>query len=107
MRVGFASGPKSIINAINIHVCSLWHSCLIMSDVFPMQSAVANEQTSSLTQAIILKLLQSWGYDGFQKHTERVSAFYRTKRDIFERAMRAHLSGLAEWTTPEAGMFFW
>ena len=29
------------------------------------------------------------------------------KRDIFERAMRTHLAGLAEWTPPEAGLFFW
>ena len=72
-----------------------------------MQTAVANLHSSSLTQAIILKLLQSWGYDGFQKHTEHVSAFYRMKRDVFERAMQTHLSGLAEWTLPEAGMFFW
>ena len=51
--------------------------------------------------------MKSWGYDGFQKHTEHVSAFYRMKRDIFERAMRTHLAGLAEWTPPEAGLFFW
>ena len=29
------------------------------------------------------------------------------KRDVFESAMKKHLSGLAEWNTPEAGMFFW
>lgn len=36
-----------------------------------------------------------------------MSRFYREKRDVFEHAMRRHLSGLAEWSTPEAGMFFW
>jgi tryptophan aminotransferase len=56
---------------------------------------------------ITYKLLHSWGYEGFKIHTESVSAFYREKRDIFERAMRTHLTGLAEWTTPEAGMFVW
>jgi len=80
---------------------------MIMNDVLPTQSAVANEQSSSLTQAIMLKLLQTWGYDGFQKHTEHVSAFYRMKRDVFQRVMETHLSGVAEWTPPEAGMFFW
>jgi hypothetical protein len=40
-------------------------------------------------------------------HTHNVAAFYQEKRDIFERAMKRHLSGLAEWETPEAGMFFW
>lgn len=56
---------------------------------------------------IAFKLLDSWGFDGFKAHTERVSEFYRAKRDVFERAMHTHLGGLAEWTTPEAGMFFW
>lgn len=36
-----------------------------------------------------------------------VSNFYRQKRDVFERALNTHLDGLAEWVTPEAGMFVW
>ena len=36
-----------------------------------------------------------------------VSDFYRAKRDVFEAAMHRHLDGLAQWDTPEAGMFFW
>lgn len=56
---------------------------------------------------IVFKLLESWGFAGFKAHTERVSEFYRGKRDVFERAMHVHLAGLAEWTSPEAGMFFW
>jgi len=62
---------------------------------------------STLTQAITLSLLQSWGYDNFRAHTDLVADFYRQKRDIFERAMKHHLTGLVEWETPEAGMFFW
>lgn len=71
------------------------------------QTAVASLQTPSLTQSITHAILDSWGYDGFKTHTEAVSAFYREKRDVFESAMRKHLTGLAEWDTPEAGMFFW
>ena len=67
----------------------------------------ANLQVSSLTQTITSVLLRSWGYDGFKLHTEAVSSFYRQKRDTFERALRTHLDGLAEWDTPEAGMFVW
>lgn len=52
-------------------------------------------------------MLSSWGYDGFQAHTDRVAEFYRQKRDTFERAMQRHMKGLAEWDLPEAGMFFW
>lgn len=68
---------------------------------------MANLQPSSLSQVIALKLLKTWGYAGFRAHTERVSQFYREKRDVFEVALRHHLAGLAEWTTPEAGMFVW
>ncbi|KAF8072222.1 PLP-dependent transferase [Lyophyllum atratum] len=89
IRIGFASGPRRLLQAIDSH------------------TATSNLQTSSLTQAIVHKLLDSWGYDGFKQHTKNVSEFYRAKRDVFEHAMKKHLSGLAEWTPPEAGMFFW
>ena len=71
------------------------------------QTATSNLQVSSLTQEIASTLLRSWGYDGFKAHTETVSNFYRQKRDVFERALKIHLAGLAEWVTPEAGMFIW
>lgn len=89
IRIGFASGPEKLLNAIDSY------------------TATSNLQTSSLTQAIIYTLLSAWGQDGFRAHTEQVSNFYRQKRDVFERAMKKYLSGLAEWDTPEAGMFFW
>ncbi|KAF9463949.1 pyridoxal phosphate-dependent transferase [Collybia nuda] len=89
IRIGFATGPKPILQAIDSH------------------TATSNLQVSSLTQMIVFKLLDSWGYTGFKAHVERVSEFYRGKRDVFERAMHTHLAGLAEWSTPEAGMFFW
>ena len=36
-----------------------------------------------------------------------MSQFYREKRDLFERYMKKYPDGLAQWDTPEAGMFFW
>jgi tryptophan aminotransferase len=36
-----------------------------------------------------------------------VSQFYREKRDVFEKVLHKHLEGLAEWSSPEAGMFIW
>ncbi|KAG1729833.1 pyridoxal phosphate-dependent transferase [Suillus paluster] len=89
MRMGFASGPKPIIDVIDLH------------------TATANLQGSSLIQAITLALVEEWGYDNFFAHTRTVADFYRKKRDVFESALNAHLGGLAEWCTPEAGMFFW
>ena len=47
------------------------------------------------------------GYDNFKAHTLAVSQFYKQKRDVFERYMKKYLDGLAQWDTPEAGMFFW
>ena len=72
-----------------------------------IQTSQANLQVSSLTQVITHRILESYGYEGFMRHTEMVSEFYREKRDVFEAAMHKHLVGLAEWETPEAGMFFW
>ncbi|KAJ7592687.1 PLP-dependent transferase [Mycena floridula] len=89
IRIGFASGPAPLMEAIDRH------------------TGTSNLQSSSLTQVIVFSLLDSWGYDGFKVHTETVAQFYRAKRDVFEKAMNKHLAGLAEWITPEAGMFFW
>lgn len=73
------------------------------------QTASANLQPSSLIQSITHALLREWGHAGFIAHTHAVSEFYRLKRDVFEAALQEFLGkeGLAEWTKPEAGMFFW
>ncbi|KAG8821443.1 hypothetical protein FRC17_009826 [Serendipita sp. 399] len=89
MRLGLVTGPRPLVEAINMH------------------SATSNLQPSSTTQIIAYTLFNSWGYDMFFAHTRLVSEFYRQKRDVFASALDRHLKGLAEWTLPEAGMFFW
>ncbi|KAG8756584.1 hypothetical protein FRC14_002926 [Serendipita sp. 396] len=89
LRLGLVTGPKPLVDAINVHTAS------------------ANLQPSSTSQAIAFALLNSWGYDTFFAHTRLVSEFYRKKREVFTLALDRHLQGLAEWTIPEAGMFFW
>ncbi|PVF99708.1 PLP-dependent transferase [Serendipita vermifera] len=89
LRMGFVTGPKVLIEAINVHTSS------------------ANLQSSSTSQAIAYVLLSDWGYDTFFKHTERVAGFYREKRDVFAKGLEKNMKGLAEWTIPNAGMFFW
>lgn len=89
MRIGFASGPAPLLRAIDAH------------------TATANLQPASLTQAVALQLLRAWGHDGFLRHTRGVSTFYKEKRDVFEAALQRHLAGLAEWATPQSGLFFW
>ena len=71
------------------------------------QSTVANLQPNSFTQILALSLLTRWGYQGLFDHVARVAEFYRKKRDVFQEAMVRHLSGIAEWSVPEAGMFMW
>jgi len=89
IRIGFVTGPAPLLDAIDRH------------------TAIANLQSSSFSQAVILTLLRSWGRQGFLSHAHKVAEFYRAKRDVFEAAMRRHLFDIAEWNTPEAGMFFW
>ncbi|KAI9439543.1 pyridoxal phosphate-dependent transferase [Lactarius indigo] len=89
IRIGFVTGPTPLLDAMDRH------------------TATANLQASSFCQAVVVTLLRSWGRDGFLAHTRKVADFYRAKRDVFEAAMERHLHGLAEWNTPEAGMFFW
>ncbi|PPQ71676.1 hypothetical protein CVT24_007829 [Panaeolus cyanescens] len=89
MRIGCISGPTRFLNVL---------------DQF---SEFASIQVPQLTQVIVFKLLDSWGYKAFIEHTNRAAALYRDRRDMFEEAMREHLTGLAEWTPPEAGMFLW
>ncbi|KAG5644176.1 hypothetical protein DXG03_009017 [Asterophora parasitica] len=71
IRIGFATGPTQLLQAINQH---------------------ANGDLKS---------------PDLNAHTKKVSDFYRSRRDVFQQAMEKHLSGLAAWTIPEAGMFFW
>ncbi|KAG8985139.1 hypothetical protein FRB90_004923 [Tulasnella sp. 427] len=89
MRLGFVSGPTPIVNAINI------------------LSSTSTLHPSTLSQAVANCLLSHWGYDGFQQHVNYIASVYCRKRDLFAAAMRRHLEGLAEWSTPEAGMFVW
>lgn len=89
LRLGFVSGPKPLIAAMIKH------------------TDTSNLQPSTFSQVIALSILSRWGYTGFLTHTEQVAEFYHKKRDVFQAAMQRHLGGLAEWTPPEAGMFFW
>ena len=67
----------------------------------------SNLQPPTTTQVLAWKMFNTWGYDKYRVHADRVAAFYRTKRDVFAGLMDKYLTGLAEWNVPEAGMFFW
>ena len=44
---------------------------------------------------------------GFVNHTEKVTAFYKKQCDSIVQSCEKHLSGLATWNRPKAGMFLW
>lgn len=88
-RVGFATGPKPLVERLVLH----------------MQSAALC--TSGVSQACAVALLRQWGPEGWAAHVSSVQALYRRRRDHFIACADRHLAGLAEWTVPEAGMFVW
>ncbi|KAJ7074721.1 pyridoxal phosphate-dependent transferase [Mycena amicta] len=91
MRIGFMTAHPVLANSVN------------------MITSNTNLQPNSLTQVIAYTLLSRWGPQGFLTHCKQVATLYRTRRDAFERLARKYLSddGLAEWTSPVAGMFLY
>jgi len=89
IRVGWCSGPKPLIERINLHGQSF------------------NLHPSNLGQLLCSKLLDEWQLAGFNQHVDRVQQHYFDKRNMFLEAASKHLHGLVEYTVPEAGMFVW
>ncbi|KAF9579185.1 hypothetical protein BGW38_004652 [Lunasporangiospora selenospora] len=89
LRVGWATGPFELIETMN------------------MMTMTSNLQPSSVSQAIVYTLVNSWGHKGFLDHTLKVAAFYKEKCQQFSYFARKHLTGLADWVEPDAGMFVW
>ncbi|MBR7784345.1 aminotransferase class I/II-fold pyridoxal phosphate-dependent enzyme, partial [Undibacterium luofuense] len=89
LRVGFITGPKSLIQRIVLHTqISSLHPC-------------------TLSQLMISELLYQWGEEGFLAHVDRAIDFYKNQRDFILAAADKWLRGLAEWHVPKAGMFLW
>ncbi|OCF79059.1 tryptophan aminotransferase [Kwoniella mangroviensis CBS 8886] len=89
LRLGFATGPKEITQAIDV------------------LTAGANLHTSGVSQAVTLRLMQHWGIDGFLAHGRSVAKLYAERRAEFEAIAHKYLDGLATWVSPVAGMFLW
>lgn len=89
MRIGVLTGPKPIVDRVNLHMqCSVMHA-------------------SGLSKVFLIKLFEHWGHDGFLEHAEKTAAFYEMKRDLCLKSAEKHLKGLAEWSLPTGGMFLW
>eukprot|EP00842_Homolaphlyctis_polyrhiza_P000867 jgi/Hompol1/1781/HPOL_002758-RA len=88
-RLGWMSGPKQLIDMVVLH------------------GMASNLHPSGISQIVIGSLLEKWGIEGFNRHCDGVSAFYKTKLDAFLESARRHLDGIAEFVVPTAGMFVW
>ncbi|KAI8975669.1 pyridoxal phosphate-dependent transferase [Mycotypha africana] len=89
LRLGWVTGPKPLIERINLHTMG------------------TNLQPSGIPQVMAYQLLAHWGHEGFFHHVKNVAAFYRQKRDDFVECLDRHMKGRATWAVPSAGMFFW
>ncbi|XP_076283098.1 kynurenine/alpha-aminoadipate aminotransferase, mitochondrial [Lasioglossum baleicum] len=89
LRLGVVSAHKEFIKKMIYHMEA---SCL---------------HASSLSQMLLYKLLETWDMQKWQEHFDSIQKFYRERRDIMLASLQKHLTGLAEWNVPEAGMFVW
>ncbi|KAK2712124.1 hypothetical protein QYM36_010975 [Artemia franciscana] len=89
LRLGFVTGPKELVERINLH----------------MQVSVLH--ASTLSQVLVSQLFDRWKIDGFLSHSSKVSTFYEKQRDHMAAAAEKHLKGLVEWHMPSGGMFLW
>lgn len=89
LRVGWVSGPSALIERIELH------------------QQVAALHSSGLSQAVVAAVLEAWGPAGWHAHCKGVRALYRARRGSLHASAIRHLDGLASWTRPTHGMFFW
>jgi kynurenine/2-aminoadipate aminotransferase len=95
LRLGWATGPAPLVERLQLH----------------MQSTSLH--TSGLSQAVAAGLFDSWAaapggfLAGWSAHVDSITAVYRQRRDAFLSSANRHLTGLATWNSPSAGMFVW
>jgi len=89
LRLGVVMGPNLLIERIERH-----------QEIGPLH-------VSGITQTIAIKILQYFDNEKWFEHTKKVALFYARRRDWFAALCKKHLTGLAEWNTPTAGMFLW
>ena len=51
--------------------------------------------------------LQWIGTEHYREHLQELRRFYRQRRDAFDAALQKHFSDLAQWNSPQGGLFFW
>lgn len=89
LRVGWVTGPRAMIEKIQLD----------------MQGTELH--ASSVSQAVLLSVLEVWGKEGWERQVTQVQKEYSRRRDVLISYAEKYLVGLAEWSAPKAGMFLW
>lgn len=89
LRLGWVTGPKPLIQTIELHIQSSYlHS-------------------STLSQVLTYNLMSNWGFEKLLAHFDSVRNYYKARRELTLEAMERHLKGLCDWAVPSGGMFVW
>lgn len=86
LRLGYVHGPQDLIAKM------------------ALARQAADLQTSSLTQRLVLKVLDGGLLDA---QLPRIRALYRAQRDAMLAALSRHMPGNVHWDVPQGGMFLW
>ncbi len=91
MRVGFVTGPKALVDRIDLHsqvwcavlccavLCFAAHILIYLCACLVWCLQATNLHASGISQALALKLLTQWGAEGWDRHIDQVSLFYARK----------------------------
>ena len=64
----------------------------------------ADLHSNRLSQHLVMTALRAPNY---QTRLAEIISFYRQRRDAFAAALALHFDGLARWSVPRGGLFFW
>lgn len=76
-------------------------------DIYPLLNRLkegADLHTNRLSQWLVLNHLRD---PQREERRSRLISAYRRKRDFFAQTLEKHFSGIASWSIPQGGLFFW
>ncbi len=86
MRLGWAAGPRPVIQKFNVG------------------KQASDLCSSSMTQLFVVEYLRSGRWPAF---IDRQKELYAHRRDVMLEALEEYFPDDASWTKPEGGMFIW
>jgi 2-aminoadipate transaminase len=86
IRLGWAVAPRPVLEKLNL-----------------------GKQGADLCSSPVTQLFVSAYFreGDWREYLERLTALYRTRRDVMFAALAEHFGSAARWTRPEGGMFIW